>query len=89
MGTVALEVMKKEANEHTLYIYENGYTKQKLPHWATHVSAPQLEQATGEGSSGMQETSGRKTRQRTIGGYFQVCCALAIFPTLFVKKKKN
>ena len=37
MGDVALDALKKKADPHTIYIFENRYTKQKLPTYKTHA----------------------------------------------------
>lgn len=90
VGTAAVEQLREQADLHTLFIFEKGYTKEKLPTWSTHVMAKESstaeaaadgeqgaggsEQGAAAGGSGEQETTRSKKLQTTIGGFFQVRC---------------
>jgi hypothetical protein len=62
VGDAALEKMLQQAGPHTTYIFEKGYSKKRLPHWANHVMVKEPE----------AEASSAGPRQLKIGRFFQV-----------------
>ena len=57
VGAAAVEKLRSLADPHTLFIFDKGYSKKRLPTWQTHTMVKEI------ASSGQQET---------ISKFFQV-----------------
>ena len=79
VGTDAVEAMKNRADPHTRYIFEQGYTEDKLPSWRVHAvvreegtgGEPEDGIGAGEGASGSDQRTlasfgfGSRNKSRT------------------------
>ena len=62
VGDAEVERLREGIDSHTEFIYSRGYSKARMPNWATHTMVREGGQAGEEGAG----------RQSTISRYFQV-----------------
>jgi hypothetical protein len=67
LGDIAVDRLRKKADAHTQFIYSKGYSKERMPTFATHVSVKD-----GGGKVVGEEAEGVSGQQQTIGAFFQV-----------------
>ena len=69
MGDAALKKKLDQADPHTRYIFEKGYSKKTLPHWSHHARVTET-LVTREEDGGNVGITGQKKKK--INQFFQV-----------------
>ena len=71
VGEAAMEELRAKADPHTIFIFEGGYSEEKLPTYHSH-STVNLNTSTRVGKEAGQETARGAGLQKYIGDFFQV-----------------
>ena len=66
VGDKLLEELRKKADPHTLYIFQNKYNKDKLPSWQTHVTVKQTSTTLTQDADDIDVGRGREADSEQI-----------------------